>query len=336
MTEKIRLGVISTSLHYSLRVHSQLIASQKIEPVAVASRDLASAQEYARRHEIPTAYGSYAELLADPSIDAVYNPLPNSLHAEWVIKAAEAGKHTFCEKPMGDDADQARAMAAACEKHSVLLSEAFMFRFSNRNNYARSVIASGRLGPIWAIKASFSFNVPRRPRNIRHRPDLAGGALADAGCYTVAAVRFLTGSEPIAVLSSMRMDEEYEVDMSGSAILEFPDHSIGVCTYSIENAPTQQIEVIGANGRMVVDQFVVSAQEPGTVTIYIDSNQMEVKPFDPDPVYQAEFDAFADAIRGEAPLPYDQADAIAQARVLDALRESARLERKVGLPPIVD
>ena len=149
-------------------------------------------------------------------------PLPNSLHAEWVIKAAEAGKHTFCEKPMGDDADQARAMAAACEKHSVLLSEAFMFRFSNRNNYARSVIASGRLGPIWAIKASFSFNVPRRPRNIRHRPDLAGGALADAGCYTVAAVRFLTGSEPIAVLSSMRMDEEYEVDMSGSAILEFP------------------------------------------------------------------------------------------------------------------
>ena len=334
MPEKLRFGIISTSYHYSLRVHDQIVGSQKVEPVAVASRNLDRAREYAAEHGIARAYGSYEELLADPEIDAVFNPLPNSLHAEWVIKAAEAGKHSLCEKPMGDNAAQVREMASACQANGVLLSEAFMFRFADRNRRAREIIASGELGRIWAVKASFSFNIPRSPRNIRHYPELAGGALADAGCYTVAAVRFLLGAEPVAVLSSMHIDEEFGVDQSGSGILEFPGGPTGLITYSMEDAGTQQIEVIGFDGRMVLDQFVVSAREPGTISVRANRSDLErIEHFQPGLVYRTEFETFADAVRGEAELPFDHDDAIAQARVLDALRESNRLERKVGLPP---
>ena len=335
MPQKLRFGIISTSYHYSLRVHSQIAGSEKVEPLAVASRSPESARAYAAEHGIPRAYGSYEELLADPDIDAVFNPLPNSLHAEWVIKAAETGKHSLCEKPMGDDAAQVREMAAACEANGVLLSEAFMFRFAARNHRAREIIASGELGRIWTVKASFSFNVPRSPRNIRHYPELAGGALADAGCYTVAATRFLLDAEPVAVLSSMHIDEEFGVDMSGSAILEFPGGPTGQISYSMEDAGTQQVEVIGFDGRMVLDQFVISAQEPGTISVRANRSDVErIEHFGPDPIYRAEFETFADAVRGVSELPYDQHDAIAQARVLDALRESDRLERKVGLPPL--
>ncbi|MYB15668.1 MAG: Gfo/Idh/MocA family oxidoreductase [Chloroflexi bacterium] len=334
MPRKLRFGIISTSYHYSLRVHDQLVGSQKVEPVAIASRSLDTACAYAADHGIPRAYGSYEELLADPEIDAVFNPLPNFLHAEWVIKAAEAGKHSLCEKPMGDDAAQVREMAAACEKNGVLLSEAFMFRFAARNRRAREIIASGELGRIWTVKAGFSFNVPRSPRNIRHYPEMAGGALADAGCYTVAAARFLLGAEPVAVLSSMHIDEEFGVDMSGSGILEFPGGPTALISYSMEDAGSQQIEVIGFDGRMVLDQFVISAGEPGTISVRANRSDVErVEHFQADLIYRAEFETFADAVRGEAELPFDQRDAIAQARVLDALRESARLERKVGLPP---
>ena len=334
MPQKLRFGIISTSYHYALRVHSQIAGSDKVQPLAVASRSLDSARAFAAEHGIPRAYGSYGELLADPEIDAVYNPLPNSLHAEWVIRAAEAGKHSLCEKPMGDTAAQVAEMAAACQANGVLLSEAFMFRFAARNRRAREIIASGELGRIWAVKAGFSFNIPRSPRNIRHYPELAGGALADAGCYTVAAARFLLGAEPVAVLSSMRIDDEFGVDMSGSGILEFPGGPTGLISYSMEDAGSQHVEVIGFDGRMVLDQFVISAQEPGTISVRANrSSQERVEHFEPDLIYRAEFEAMADAVRGAAELPFDHRDAIAQARVLDALRESNRLERKVGLPP---
>ena len=334
MPKKLRFGIISTSYHYSLRVHPQIVDSEAVEPVAVASRSLERARSFAQEHGIPRHYGSYEELLADPEIDAVYNPLPNSLHAEWVIKAAEAGKHTLCEKPMGDTAAQVQEMAAACERSGVLLSEAFMFRFAARNHRARQIIASGELGRIWTVKAGFSFNIPRSPRNIRHYPELAGGALADAGCYTVAACRFLLSAEPVAVLSHMRVDEEFGVDMSGSGILEFPGGPTGVISYSMEDAGSQHIEVIGFDGRMVLDQFVISANEPGTISVQANRSNVErVEHFEPDLIYRAEFETFAAAVRGESALPYDQNDALAQARVLDSLRESHALERKVGLPP---
>ena len=334
MPRKIRVGVLSTSLNYSTRVSPEILGSEKVEPVAVASRSLAAARAYADRHQIPRAYGSYQELLADPQIDVVYNALPNGLHAEWVVKTAAAGKHSLCEKPLGDDADQAAAMAATCAEANVLLCEAFMFRFAERNLRARELIAAGEVGRPWRITASFSFNIPRRPRNIRHRPDLAGGALADAGCYTVAACRFLSGQEPVAVLSSMKYDPEFEVDMSGSGILEFPDRSTGLIAYSIEDSATQQIELVGSEGSLFIDQFVVSAREPGAIRLRRHgSNTERIERFPADLVYRAEFDAMADAIQGTAALPFDHADAIAQARVLDALRESAREERKVGLPP---
>ena len=336
MPDRLRIGLISTSYHYSSRVHPQVADSTKVEIAAVASRNLERARAYAAKHNIARAFGSYEELLADPGIDAVFNPLPNSLHAEWVVKAAEAGKHCLCEKPMGDDAAQVREMAAACERNGVLLSEAFMFRFAERNHRAREIIASGELGRIWTVKVSFSFNIPRAPRNIRHYPELAGGALADAGCYAVAACRFMLGAEPVAVLSSMHIDSEFGVDMSGSGILEFPGGPTGQISYSMEDAGSQQIEVIGFDGRMVLDQFVVSAGEPGTISVIPHRSNVErVEHFPPDLIYRAEFETFADAVRGESALPFDQRDAIAQARVLDALRESHRLERKVGLPPQV-
>ncbi len=335
MPERVRIGLISTSYHYSLRVHPQLADSEKVEIAAVASRSLENARVYAAEHKIPRAYGSYEELLADPEIDAVYNPLPNSLHAEWVVKAAEVGKHSLCEKPMGDDVAQVRAMASACEQNGVLLSEAYMFRFAARNHRAREIIASGELGRIRTVKAGFSFNIPRSPRNIRHYPELSGGALADAGCYTVAACRFMLSAEPVAVHSSMHIDEEFGVDMSGSGILEFPGGLTGLISYSMQDAGSQQIEVLGFDGRMVLDQFVISAREPGTISVRArQSNVERVEHFEADLIYRAEFETFAAAVRGEAELPYDQRDAVAQAQVLDALRESHRLERKVGLPPL--
>jgi predicted dehydrogenase len=196
--EKLRLGVLGCSGHYALRVATPLKSSLLVEPYAIASRDLAKAKSYAKKWDFPVAYGSYEELLKDPKIDLIYNPLPNHLHLEYIKKAADAGKPTLCEKPLCLNAGQAAEAAEYCQKKGTLLMEAFMYRLHPQWIRAGEIVKAGELGRIMGTSGIFTYN-NRDPSNIRNIADIGGGALLDIGCYTVSTSRLLMEGEPQSV-----------------------------------------------------------------------------------------------------------------------------------------
>ena len=199
----VRWGVLSTANIGRAAVNPAIQASRNGELVAVASRDGGRAREFAEKWGIPEHHGSYAALLVDEEIDAVYNPLPNSLHLEWTVRAAEAGKHVLCEKPLALDERECREMAAAARSNGVLLLEAFMYRFHPRTERVVDMVRDGAIGQLKAIRSAFTFRL-RSAENIRLDPDLGGGALMDVGCYCVNVSRPLAGGEPLAVQATAR------------------------------------------------------------------------------------------------------------------------------------
>src|ERR1700742_1884677 len=211
MTNKVRWGVLSTA---GIAVKKVLPAMQKGEwsdVTAIASRDRHKAEDVARKLGIPKAYGSYEELLADPAIEAIYNPLPNQLHVPWCIKAAEAGKHVLCEKPISMTVAEARSLLAVQQRTGVLIGEAFMVRTHPQWLRARELVTSGRIGSLRSIQGFFSyFNTD--PKNIRNIPEFGGGALMDIGCYPINTSRFLFGEEPLRVSSLLENDPTFQTD----------------------------------------------------------------------------------------------------------------------------
>ena len=339
---RVRWGVISTA---RIGVEKGVIAAGDEADhgtvTAISSRDADRAEEAAGRLGLEKHYGSYQELLDDPDIDAVYNPLPNSLHAEWTVKAAEAGKHVLCEKPLAIDAAQAREMVDACDEHGVLLMEAFMYRFGNRNLRAREIVKDGGLGEARLVRVGFSFPLPRDPENVRLRKDLAGGALADIGSYTVSVARFLYDAEPMAVDARLDIDKEFEVDIGGLITLDFPGHRRAVLDFSFAMSRRQRYEVLGTAAAMSVDECFLPATEVRTVDVERREGtagdpgpeQRLAEPFPPMNPYTAEFEAMSKSILTGAPLPWGGEDAVRQMRVLDAVRESHATGRRVGLEP---
>ena len=218
---KIRWGVLSTA---NIGVRKVLPAMQRGElstVAAIASRDLAKARAVADQLSIPTAYGSYEELLADPSIDAVYNPLPNQLHVLFTIKAAEAGKHVLCEKPIAMSAQEARTLLAVRDRTGVLIGDAFMIRSHPQWLRTRALIDEGRIGTLRSIAAHFSyFNVD--PANIRNQPETGGGALYDIGCYCIQSARYAFGTQPARVCGLIDRDPQLGTDRLTAALLDFP------------------------------------------------------------------------------------------------------------------
>ncbi len=267
MSEKIRWGVLGAANIAVKKVIPAMRRGTFSEVAAIASRDSAKAKKHAEDLNVPKSYGSYEELLADANIDAVYNPLPNDLHVEWTIKAARAGKHVLCEKPIALTVSEVEKLIETRDATHVKIQEAFMVRTHPQWLAVRDLIAKNRIGNLRAINGFFSyFNTDAN--NIRNKPENGGGALFDIGCYCINISRFITNEEPKRVSALIERDAKFGVDILTSAIMDFPScHSIFTC--STQLVPHQRMQFFGANGRIEVEiPFNIPADSP--TKIYVD------------------------------------------------------------------
>ena len=254
MTErKVRWGIMSTASIGKRSTIPGIQESTRNVVAAVASRSLENAQKFADELGIPKAYGSYEELLNDPEIDAVYIPLPNHLHKEWTIKAAEAGKHILCEKPIALDENEAKDMIEACEKAGVVLAEAYMYRHQQRYEDIKNRIKNGEIGDVRGIHSVFTFNGAGDHGNIRYTKEWGGGSIYDVGCYPISAARLLLDEEPTAVTAHAFFSPEHgDVDMMASGLMEFSNGVALTFDCGMWAESRNKLEILGSNGRIVL------------------------------------------------------------------------------------
>ncbi len=251
MNKKIRWGVLGAANIAVKKVIPAMQASEFCKVTAIASRTLEKARLAAYDLNVPKFYASYDELLADADIDAVYNPLPNNLHVEWTIKAAAAGKHVLCEKPLALTAAEAAKLIAARDQTGVKIQEAFMVRTHPQWLAVKDLIAQNRIGAVQAITMFFSY-FNDDAANIRNKPEMGGGALMDIGCYCINLSRFILGTEPRRIAALIKRDEQTGIDKLTSAIMDFPGcHSTFTC--STQLVPYQRINFVGTAGRIEVE-----------------------------------------------------------------------------------
>ena len=330
--KKVVWGVISSAKIGRERVLPGMRKSGLIELRALASRDHALARRTADALGIPVTYGSYEELLADPEIDGVYIGLPNALHAPWTIRAAEAGKHVLCEKPLGRHAADVEQMAAACERAGVILMEAFMWRHHPQHARVRELIAAGEIGELTFVRASHAFAMDDARRNlpdVRIQADLDGGAFMDVGCYALNAARYLFDAEPLEVTALQRKDPALGVDTSFAALLRFPGDRLASIDGSFEANGPQRYEVTGFRGSIVLEP----AFQPGPLPTSIVLNRGGARHVVEAPgvdQYAREADHFVHSVRAGRLLPPAE-DGRAQARVVEALYRSAETGQTVRL-----
>jgi D-xylose 1-dehydrogenase (NADP+, D-xylono-1,5-lactone-forming) len=312
----VKWGFLSTA-DINRKVIPGAHASDKVELLAVASRDQARADAYAREWEIPRAYGSYEELLADPEIEAIYISLPNTLHAGWSIKAVEAGKHVLCEKPFTRHPEEVEAAFDAAERSGRLLSEAFMYRHNPQTAKLVELVRGGAIGEPRLIRSAFSYGLYDH-ENIRLRTDVEGGALMDVGCYNVSGSRLL-GGEPERVWGEAWYGPS-GTDWVFAGTLRFPGDVIATFDCGTALVERDELEAIGSEGSLFLDDPwhcnvpVIELRHDGSV------ERIELDPVDS---YRLELENLSDAIRGEGELLLGREDAVAQARVLEALHRSA-------------
>lgn len=332
-TSPLRIGILSTA-NIARHFINGCAGSEKLAITAVASRSLASAEAFAERHQLPRALGSYEALLADPDIEAIYNPLPNSLHAEWSIRALEAGKHVLCEKPIAVTAAEARAMFAAADRAGRLLLEAFPYRSQPQTHALTKIIASGEIGRPRLIQASFGFPVAN-PANIRLDPGLGGGALLDAGSYAVSLIRLLAGEAPTRV-SAFAQWSERGIDMSLVANLEFSSGLVAqaACTFG---TGSYRRALIACEYGVVTTDFRNDLTEanPGVLEVRRGGweQQVEHLDFPSNSGFRAEAESFADAVRHGSHLwnGIGPTESIEVMQMLEAIITSAREGHAVAL-----
>jgi predicted dehydrogenase len=296
------------------------------EIAAIASRDAVKARQAADQLGIPRAYGSYEEALADPEIEAVYNPLPNHLHAPWSARAAEAGKHVLCEKPVAMSVAECRNLMVVRDRTGVKIGEAFMVRTHPQWLRARELARSGDIGELRAVMGAFSY-FNRDPNNIRNVPEFGGGALMDIGCYPVQIARFLFGEEPLEVSAAMERDPQMGVDRLTSALLRFPS---GQCifTCSTQLVPYQRVQIFGTKGRIELE-IPFNAPPDRPCRILIDDGAdvfgggIRTEGFAICNQYTIQGDAFSRAIREGSEVPTPLEDSVRNLAVMEAAVESA-------------
>lgn len=328
----LRWGVIGSAGIAVRSVIPGIRESARGDVVAIASRDLAKAQETANKLDIPQAYGSYEELLADPGIDAVYIPLPNHLHKEWTIRAAEAGKHVLCEKPIALTAAEAEQMAEACRAAGVHLEEAFMYRHHPRYAMIRDILESGEIGELRGIHGTFTFNSAGSASNVRFHRDMGGGALYDIGVYPISAARLVLGREPeAATVQAMFSPKHDNVDMMASGLLEFPGTIALTFDCAMWAAYRNTLEILGTDGRIEVPSAFVSPQDAGSNFFVIGKNgkrEVEVPVVNQ---YALQADNFARIVLDGAASQFGADDAVANMRALDACLTSANTRTRVTI-----
>ncbi|GGG65245.1 Gfo/Idh/MocA family protein [Paenibacillus radicis (ex Gao et al. 2016)] len=334
MSKKLKWGILGCAGIAKRAVIPGLQLSELNEAAAIASRDGEKAKQTAEELQIPVAYDSYEALLADPSIDVIYIPLPNHLHKEWAIRAAEAGKHILCEKPLALTESEASEMVEAADKAGVLLAEAFMYRYHPRYQTIKDLIASGAIGDVRGIRGAFTFNNAKDAANVRYRKAWGGGSIYDVGCYPISAARLLLGKEPEAVTVNAQFSPEHDnVDMMASGLLEFEGNVSLTFDCGMWSAFRNPLEVLGSDGIIEIPSaFVTPSQESGTIYLHANGERKEIEvPYVN--AYTAQADHIARSITEGTALPFPASDAILNMRVIDACLLSARERTRVVLKP---
>lgn len=325
--KKIRWGVLSTAAIGIRKVLPAMQLGKYSTVTAIASRDLAKAKEAAAKLGIPKAYGSYEELIADPHIDVIYNPLPNQLHVPWTIKAAEAGKHVLCEKPLSLTVAEAESLLKVREHTSVKIGEAFMVRSHPQWLRMRTLIEQGSVGKLRSVMGCFSyFNAD--PANIRNQVECGGGALYDIGCYCIHASRYAFGEEPIRVVGCIERDPAMHIDRLTSAILEFKGgHAVFTC--STQLVPYQKLQLFGTTGRIEIE-IPFNAPKDRPTRIFVDSTGelfgscIITEEFPVCDQYTLQGDAFSKAILEDGEIPVPLEEGIRNMRVIEAIFRSVK------------
>lgn len=326
MPNKVRWGVLSTSQFALTLAVPAMQKSEWCEIRAIASRDKQKAQQAARTMGITHAYGSYEELLADPEIEAIYNPLPNHMHIPWSIKAAEAGKHVLCEKPLSITVAEARELLRVQEKTGVKIGEAFMVRTHPQWLRARELVRSGRIGQLRSISGFFGY-FNRDINNIRNIHEVGGGGLLDIGCYPITTSRFIYDEEPTRVVSLIERDPEMKIDRLVSVILDFPSgHAIFTCSTQV--VPYQRMNLIGTRGRVEIE-IPFNAPNDRPCRIFVDDGgdlsgkTITTERFPICDQYTIQGDLFSRAIRENNEVPVPVSDGVKNMAVIEAAFKSA-------------
>lgn len=330
--KKLRWGILGSAAIAKRAVIPGIQGSDRNEVAAIASRDLKKSKDVAKQFGIANAYGSYEELLADDTIDAVYIPLPNHLHLEWTLKAAEAGKHILCEKPLALTSGEAQQMADACQRAGVQLAEAFMYRWHPRYNEIASIIASGEIGEVRSISSSFTFNNAGDSGNVRYRKEWGGGSLYDVGCYPISAARLLLGQEPVAATAHAMFSPQHDdVDMMLSGLLEFEGGKSLIFDCGMWAAFRNPLEVLGTDGIIQVPHAYVT-NSPGSANFFVhrggETREVQIADIN---AYTAQADAMHSVITGNVPLRFGPNDSVHNMKVIEACLRSARERTRIAL-----
>jgi len=333
----LRWGVLGTAGIARSQVVPAIQSSSNGRVVAVAGRDPSRTADFAAAFGVKTTFPGYAELIASPEVDAVYVPLPNSLHAEWSLSAADAGKPVLCEKPLARNAAEAQRVVDRFAAKGIPLMEGFMYRFHPQNLHVLDLIADGAIGVVREMRAHLSVDIMQAAAsgNVRFDKALGGGSLLDMGCYAVNVVRRVFGEKPAAVMASLDIDGKTGVDLSAAALLQFSDGRTASVSSSFKAGGQGTYQIIGTKGTIEVPRAFIPgmgsrAAEGLVVVVDADGHRAEIR-FEPVDQYRLMAEAFADAVLSGRPVPCPPQDAVNNLRVLDAIDASARSGMRVEI-----
>jgi len=317
---KYNWGILSTANIGRKAMIPALKASRFAQVVAVASRDTQRANDFAKELKIPKSFGDYQALLDDPTIDVIYNPLPNHLHKPWTIKAAEAGKHILCEKPLALNVEECHEMIAAARSNGVQLMESFMYRHHPRIQAAREMIHKGLIGEIRTIESAFTFNL-KRQNDIRLKPEMGGGSLMDVGCYCINISRLMAGREPLVVQARSVLSDS-GVDIQMTAILDFGDGLLAHFDCAFNQSHRQRCIIAGTQSFLVLEKPFLPGKGKTAIQLIRGGKSQSIK-FSGKDEYQLIVEDFTAAIENGM-IPYPPEDAAANMQVIQSLIKSAR------------
>jgi len=320
---KVRWGILSTAKIGMVKVVPAMKAGKYAHLAAIASRDVSRARQAAAESGIPKAYGTYTDLLEDPDIDAIYNPLPNHMHAEWTIAALAAGKHVLCEKPLAMTTAEAQQMADQAKKSGRKLMEAFMYKLHPQWVQVQEILASGKIGELVTVQSFFAYR-NLDASNIRNVLEYGGGAMMDIGCYCISLSRMLFGAEPDDAWGIIHRDKRWGVDILSSGVLKFGDrHATFTCATQVE--PDQRVHVIGTEGRLLVEiPFNIPWDEPTRLFLtkggeHPVSPNTELITIPAANMYTIQGDLFSKAIHDKTEVPIPLSDALHNMAVIETL-----------------
>lgn len=322
--QPLRWGILGASTIARVEVIPALMASPSNQLVAVASRDRQRA--IALAHDLGArAVDSYAALLRDPDVEAIYLSLPNTLHAEWTIRALQAGKHVLCEKPLAPTLTEVQRMIATARATGRVLMEAFMYRCHPRHQRALSLVADGAVGAVRCVRATYTYRLDNAGSDIRGDPDLGGGALLDVGCYCVDAILALIAQEPVRVAANVLTRSERGVDLRTSGVLTFEDGCVGQFFCSLDTFGAAELDILGERGRLRLSHAFRLKPSSAPLELHIETpSGSSVESFPYANQYVAQAEAFAQSVRTGAPLVVPLADSERTAAVLTALADAGR------------